>query len=130
MFTPRTVLILVVGLVAGAIGLYAGLIALLAVTGLDNPGWAPVAQLTGSALFAAVAVAMASDLENKRAGFVSAVTAAGGFAGLAVMTLDLDFEAAVIAALVILGAATIVAQSLDKPSSSPERSSGSLTRTG
>lgn len=128
MFTPRTVLILVVGLVAGAIGFYAGLIALLAVTGLDDPGWAPVAQLTGSALFTAVAVSMASGLKRTRIGFVLAATAAGALAGFVVLALDLDFEAAIVAALVILGAATVVVQSLAE--SSPERSPGSLSRTG
>ena len=120
MTTPRTILILVAGLLAGAIGFYAGLFALLAITGLDSPSWAPLAQLTGSALFIAAAVSVTAGLSKERAAALTlALTTIGAFAGLAIMALDLDFEAAIVGALLLVAVATLGARILTASTAHP-----------
>ncbi len=121
MTTPRTILVLAVGLLAGAIGFYAGLFALLAVTGLDSPGWAPVAQLTGSAIFIAAGVSMAAGLAFDRVVRLTiALTTTGVAAGMGIMALDLDFEAAIVAALILVIAAAAVTNAVDGSRSSDD----------
>ncbi len=94
-------------LLGGAVGFYAGLAALLAATGLDAPGWAPVAMVAGAGLFGGAAAGVAAGLPAPRVAAVGAVAAgAGGLAGLGVGRLLDSFEAAVVAAAVLaLGAA-------------------------
>ena len=116
MTTPRTVLIVVAGLLAGAIGFYAGLFVLLAITGLDSPSWAPVAQLTGSALFIAAAVSMTAGLSKERA---------------VALTLALTAIAAIVGALLLVAVATLGARILTASNADHSRSSSHAgTRAG
>lgn len=132
MTTSRTLLVAATGLFAGAIGFYAGLFVLLAITGLDSPGWSPVAQLTASALFIAAAVSVAAGLSKDRgAALTFALTTVGAVAGLVIMALDLDFEAAIVGALLLVVVATASAHALDRSQIAEQsRPSDSTVSTG
>lgn len=100
----RAIGLLIAGLVAGAIGAYAGLFVLLAATDLDRPGWAPVAMLIGAAFLSSVAVALLARLPAQAAaGLTTAGIVTGALAGSLVRMVNDSFE------WTFAGAALIVA---------------------
>jgi hypothetical protein len=67
-----------VGLIAGAAGFFGGLFAQLSAAGLDHPGWAPVAMLSGAALLGSVTVALTAKLPGRVVIAVAAATTVCG----------------------------------------------------
>lgn len=124
MTTSRTLLVAVAGLLAGAAGFYAGLFSLLAITGLDAPSWAPLAQLAGSAVFIGAATSITAGLAMSRAvGLTVALTMIAIGAGATIMALDLDFEAAIVAALSLVAVSTFGSRILTASAADHSRSS-------
>lgn len=109
----RLLVTIVAAGLAGAVGFYGGLAVLLAFTGLDAPGWAPVAAVAGAGLCGAAAAGLTVRLPAALvAGMGAAGGLAGALAGLAVMHLGDSFDAAIVAAAVLVVAAAAAGHAL------------------
>lgn len=102
---------IVAGLVTGAAGAYAGLFALLSITGLDQPDWAPVAMLVGAGLVGtAVVMLIGKASPATLAVFTMTAALVGGITGLLVRQLGDSYEWTILTGVVIIGVAVAVSR--------------------
>jgi hypothetical protein len=121
---------LVAGLLAGVIGAYAGLFALLSATGLDEPEWAPVAMLAGGALFGSATVTLIAKLPMSTVTTVTFVaTVIGALVGLFVMTLGDSYDWTVGLGVLLIAAVVAVTRTLE-PDDEPAGSGVSVSDHG
>lgn len=115
----RQAFLLIVGLVAGVVGAYGGLFALLAATGLDEPGWAPVTMLAGAALLGSLAASLTARLSAATVvSLVVAATVAGAIVGVGIMQMRDSFDWMVGSGLALVIAVAVVARRLETASGS------------
>ncbi len=109
----RTAWLVIAGVVAGAVGYYAGLFLLLAVTGLDAAGWAPVAQLAGAGTVGGLVIGLLSEASSRSAwGLSIGGAVVGALLGAAVGELRDGFEWAIVAGVGLVTAMAMTAQRL------------------
>lgn len=112
---------LIAGLIAGAVGAYGGLFALLSATGLDNPSWAPVAMLTGAALLGSVTVGLIAKLPGSIvATLASAATVVGAVAGLIIRPLQDGYEWMAAAGVAIAVGLVFITESMQSATAGTE----------
>jgi hypothetical protein len=101
------------GLAAGAVGFYLGLFVLLAATGLERPGWAPVTMVAGAGLLGgAVAAGLAGLGFREVAVLASGAAASGAVLGALVSGLRDGFEWSIVAAALVVIGGSIAASRL------------------
>lgn len=95
---------LIAAVVAGAVGFYAGLLAFLAVTGLERPDWAPSMMVGGAGLFGAAAIGMMHRLSAARTiGLAMLGVLTGVLTGFLVGTIGDSYEWSIISGIALLG---------------------------
>lgn len=95
---------LIAAVIAGAVGFYAGLLALLAVTGLEQPEWAPSMMVGGAGLFGAAAIGMMHRLSTAMTiGLAVLGAMTGALTGFLVGTIGDSYEWSIISGIVLLG---------------------------
>lgn len=113
----RQAILIAAALVAGFVGAYAGLFALLAATGLDAPGWSPVTMLAGAALFGSLAASLTARLPSRTVlALVGGSVVAGTLVGVLVMPLRDGFDWMVGCGVLLVIAVAVVARRLETAS--------------
>jgi len=94
------------GLVAGAVGFYAGLFGLLAVSGPESPEWSPVVMTGGAGLLGGAVIGVAAGRPTRQLVWLAITT---GLAGALLGLLHDSFEWTIVVGIaLILGTATVV----------------------
>lgn len=110
----RWLVLLPVGLVAGAVGFIGGMLCLLVLTGLDRPSLAPVAQLTVTGLVAGIVIGLVARIDRASAlALAAGGVIAGVVIGLIVRSVG-DYEWAIASALGLVVALAVTARSISE----------------
>lgn len=113
----RVAIAIVAALVAAVLGGYVGLFALLSLTGLRQPSWAPVAMLTGAALVGSLTASLIAELSASTVVRLTATaTTVGALVGLLILPMNDGLEWMIVSGVVLVSVVAIVAWRLEASS--------------
>lgn len=109
----RIALLIGVSLVAGVVGYFLGMFALLTATGLDEATWLPVAALVGIGLASGIGVGLTARIPSRAAlGLASAGAATGGLLGFGIKETVDSFEWAIVVGTILAIGVAVAARTL------------------
>ncbi len=101
------------GLASAVAGGLAGLFVLFSLTGLEHPGWSPVAMLAGAGLFSAAVMGMIRSLGAATIAAIAVATSLVGAAiGVGVMQFRDSYDAAIAAGVGLVVAVALLSAHL------------------